>query len=419
MKKLNVLLLVSLLVLFALTGFSKETIKVISSDDFAAFRREVIPEFEKLYPDIEVELTSVGYNQLYQKEVTSLIANPKAYDVIDVDCIWTPEFVTLGLLEQIDDRLTPEMKEEIIPSVMTILQYNGKTYGLPMFDDVLFFYYNEKMLEEAGLSEPPTTYDEFVSFSKTIMDKGLAKYGSVWGWAQAEGLICYYTQLIGAFGGKFFDENGYPAFNSGGGLEALEWMVDSIYEYGVVDPSSITSDDRALLHGVANGDVPFGFDWSFAWTIFNDPEQSTQVGNIKVGLCPTGKEGIVSNTSSGSMGFAITKQSEHKDAAWKFISFLASKEMQKQQAIDYGAMPVVESLYSDPEILELHPEFGPMLSQLSYVTDRPSLVSYNEVSRILQIYIQRALTKDMEPKEALDAAAKEIVDLLKEYGEIN
>lgn len=406
------LILSIFLVVVTTISMAKVTIRVISSDDFAAFRREAIKEFEKLYPDIKVELISVGYNQLYQKIVTTLAVDPSAYDVIDVDCIWTPEFVTMGLLEPVDDRLTEDMKKHILPSVMRIMQYKGKTYGLPMFDDVLFFYYNEDLLKKAGILRPPATWDEFVAFSKILQEKGLVKYGSIWGWAQAEGLICYYTLLLGSFGGRWFDENGNPAFNDEAGVKALQWMVDSIYKYKVVDPSSINSDDRAMLHAVANGDVAFGFNWSFAWTIFNDPQQSTQVGKIKVALVPSGKPGIVSNTSSGSMGLGITRGSKHKDAAWKFIAFLASREQQKKQAIEYGAMPIWEDLYHDKDVLEKHPEFEPMLNQLYYVMDRPSLVNYTEFSRILQIYIQKALTRQMTPKKALDAAAKEVKKLL-------
>ncbi|MCD6449804.1 MAG: extracellular solute-binding protein [Thermotogaceae bacterium] len=404
--------LIVVLTFVVILSFAKVTIRVISSDDFAAFRREAIKEFEKLYPDIKVELISVGYNQLYQKIVTTLAVDPGAFDVIDVDCIWTPEFVEMGLLEQIDDRLTEDMKKNILPSVMRILQYKGKTYGLPMFDDVLFFYYNEDLLKKAGILRPPATWDEFVVFSQILQEKGLVKYGSIWGWAQAEGLICYYTMLLSSFGGRFFDENGEPVFNQGGGLKALQWMVDAIYKYKVVDPASINSDDRAMLHALANGDVAFGFNWSFAWTIFNDPEQSTQVGKIKVALVPSGKPGIVSNTSSGSMGLAITRGSKHKDAAWKFIAFLANRKQQKKQSIKYGAMPIWEDLYHDEEILKYHPEFEAMLKQLYYVTDRPSLVRYTEFSRILQIYIQKALTRQMTPKEALDAAVKEVKKLL-------
>ncbi|MCD6105061.1 MAG: ABC transporter substrate-binding protein [Thermosipho sp. (in: Bacteria)] len=408
MKKVLILLFI----ITSLMIFSTTTIRVISSDDFAAFRQEAIKRFEELYPDIKVELLSVGYNQLYQKIITTLAVDPSAFDVIDVDCIWTPEFATLGLLEPVDNRLTEDMKNNILESAMNIMRYNGKTYGLPMFNDALFFYYNEDLLKKAGIRRPPATWDEFVAFSKILQDKGLVKYGSVWGWAQAEGLICYYTLLLGSFGGQYFDENENPVFNTGGGLKALEWMVDSIYNYKVVDPSSINSDDRAMLHAIANGDAAFGFNWSFAWQIFNDPDQSSQVDKIKVALVPTGVPGIVSNTSSGSMGLAITKGSKNKEAAWKFISFLASREEQRRQSIEYGAMPIWEDLYNDKEILTHHPEFSEMVNQLYYVTDRPSLVKYQEFSRILQIYIQKALTRQMTPKEALDKAAEEVNKLL-------
>lgn len=47
-------------------------INVLSSDDLPGFRKSVIPEFQKLYPGIEVNFMSMGYDALHQKEVTAL-----------------------------------------------------------------------------------------------------------------------------------------------------------------------------------------------------------------------------------------------------------------------------------------------------------------------------------------------------------
>ena len=73
--------------------------------------------------------------------------------------------------------------------------------GCPWFNDVLFFYYNTDILKKAGFSKPPASWEEFVTMSQAIQAKKLAPYGSVWGWAQAEGLICYYTAIVHGFGG--------------------------------------------------------------------------------------------------------------------------------------------------------------------------------------------------------------------------
>ncbi len=413
-RLLGVLVVLSLLVVMGVSlATAKVTIRVISSDDFAPFRKSVIPAFEKLYPNIKVDFSSVGYDNLLQKELTALSADRSAYDVIDVDCIWVSEYVNMGILEPLDRYISSSEKSKIIKSLRDTFTYKGHLYVMPMFHDALFFYYNVDMLKKAGLSRPPKTWDEFVKYSKIVQEKKVAPYGSIWGWSQNEGLICYYGALLYGFGGKFFDKNGEPAFNKGGGLKALQWMVDSIYKWKVVDPNSITATDRDILHSLASGRVPFGFEWSFAWGVFEDPKQSKVKGKIRVGLVPSNVKGLPSATATGPMGLSITSGSKHKAAAWKFINFLASKKNQVKQSVEYGAMPIWKSLYKSPEVLKHHPEFGVMVEQLKYAFNRPQVPYYTEFSHILQVALQKALTKKMSPKDALDEAAKKIAELKK------
>ena len=50
-------------------------------------------------------------------------------------------------------------------------------------------------------------------------------------------MVCDYAQLLGAFGGKFLDSSGKPAFASGGGLQALQFMK-ALLDQGLADPAS-------------------------------------------------------------------------------------------------------------------------------------------------------------------------------------
>ena len=50
-------------------------------------------------------------------------------------------------------------------------------------------------------------------------------------------MICDYTMLLGAYGGSFLDDDGKPAFQTGGGVQALDYMVNSI-EAGLTNPNS-------------------------------------------------------------------------------------------------------------------------------------------------------------------------------------
>lgn len=392
----------------------KTTITVLSSDDFAAFRQEMVSEFERLNPDIKVNLISVGYNQLHDKIVTALAAGSDAYDVIDVDEIWTAEFVEAGFLTDVTDRITDEMREGIVPVAFDILTYNQRVWGLPMFVDVKYFYYNKALLDEAGIENPPVTWKEFIEQSKLMQEKGLVKYGTIWGWGQHEGLICDVLSIFPSFGGDFIDAEGEFTVNCLENVEALQFMVDLLYKDKVSDAASIAADDRSMLNAFIAGDVAFGLNWSFAWGVIDDPQESKVAGDVRIALMP-GTDKVRSASGAGSMGLGVASVSKNKDAAWKFISFLAEKERQKDQAIRYGALPIWDGLYTDADVKAKHPALREMQEQLPYACSRPTLVWYPEFSIILQREVHNALTQKKTPQAALDAAQKEVAKLAERY----
>lgn len=421
MKKiLSILILVFALFLTACQSESSNsdsdndgqvTLKVLSSDDFADFRQGVIDEFEELHPNIKIDLEAVAYDQLHDKEIASFNSGGSGgYDIVDVDEIWTAEFVEGAFIKDVSEYLTDEMKDGILESGLNITKYNDKYYGLPMFNDVLFFYYNEDLLAQAGYNAPPATWEEFIEISKALQDQGLVEdKASNWGFSANEGLVCYFTQFLGSHGGEYIDDQGNIVFNNEAGQEALQFMVDIMEKHEVVDSSAVSANDRQILDSFMNGKTAFVSGWSFYWGELNSDESPVK-GKVKVALTP-GTNDTLSSTATGSMYLGISQQSEHPEEAWEFIKFLGSKEIQKQQSIEAGSLPIWSDLYSDEELNESYSAFQNMGEQLEYTLSRPSLVNYNEFSKTLQIELQAALIGEKSVKDALDAAAAKAEEL--------
>ncbi|HZG76635.1 MAG TPA: extracellular solute-binding protein [Paenibacillus sp.] len=386
------------------SGDGEQTIRILSSDDFAGFREGAIEEFQKLHPEINIELEHVAYDQLHDKELASFNASgDAAYDIVDVDEIWTSEYANAGFILPVTDRYTEEMKSGILPASQQIATYDGELYGVPMFNDLVFFYYNEDMLKQAGYDAPPATWAEFSEVSKALQAKGVTSGpASAWGFSANEGLVAYFAEFLGSHGGAFFDGDGNPTFNNEKGVQALEYMKQAMDE-GVIDPASINYNDRQVLDAFKNGKTAFIAGWSFYWGELNADDSAVK-GKVKIGLVPA-VEGAAPTAATGSMYLAITPQSEHPDAAWTFLEYLGSKEVQKKQALEAGALPIWADLYEDAEVKEKHPALAEMQRQLEFVISRPSLDAYNEFSKTLQIELQAALTGQKDAKAALDEVA--------------
>jgi multiple sugar transport system substrate-binding protein len=268
------------------------------------------------------------------------------------------------------------------------------------------------MLKRAGFDAPPKTWDELSTMSKAIMQKGLAKYGLVWAGSAAEGLVCDYVLMMDAFGGKYQDDSGKWIINQGGGLAALQYMVDSIHKDKFADPASQTLDDRTNRNSFAAGDVAFILNWASAWKQFTDPGSSQVSSDARIALVPGTSAGKQSSTCTGGSGFGIAQQSQNKDTAWNFITtMIGNEDAQRQWLKNASQIPTLKTVYNDSSLFQDNPQFTVLRQQMDFGFGRPEVPWYGDWSRVVQLELNRAIVGDKTPKQALDDAVQQLNDL--------
>jgi multiple sugar transport system substrate-binding protein len=221
---------------------TKTTIHVLTMEQAGPTVDEmnaIVAEFNKANPNIEVLIDYVAYDALHDKIVTALASTPPAYDVFLVDDIWYAEFASKGYSLDVTNRITPDMKAGIFDAAWQIPTVNGVVFGLPWLLDQKYFFYNTKLLKDAGFDNPPATWEELVDQAKVIKEKKIVDYPIVWSWGQYEAAVCDWVTLLYGMGGQMADKDGKPAFNSPAGVKALTWMVQTIDD-GITNPSSIS-----------------------------------------------------------------------------------------------------------------------------------------------------------------------------------
>ena len=371
----------------------------------------ITAEFEEKNPDIDVQTEYVSYEALHDKIVTAAASKSGAYDVVLIDCIWPAEFASAGFVLDVTDKVSDEMRKDIWPGALEAATYQGKLYGMPWLNDVLYLYYNEEVLNAAGYTEPPKTWTELQEMGQAAVDKGLVKYPFIEYFKQEEGLTIAYAYYLAAFGGKFFDENNMPAFNSPEGLAALQFMVDGMNN-GMYNPASLESTYEEVRRTFSQGESLFSVNWTYQLNLSNDPAESQIVGKSKLAVMPG--EAETSATINGGMALSIPADSKHPDAAWKYIEYLSSPEVQKRYA--KNALPIWISTFTDPEIVALQPELLEVSAdQYKYIVNRPLVPFYSETSKIMSRELQAALTGGKSPEQALADAEAEITKIAEQY----
>ena len=417
-----VALLVSLTACGAAQDTGPKTVKVLTMQQAGPTPEEmnaIVAKFNEANPTIKVEIEYVSYDALHDKITTAMATNPPAYDVVLVDDIWYAEFAKNGYLWDVTKVVDDKTKSSVFAAAWDITSVGGKIYGMPWLLDEKYFYYNEKILADAGITAPPTTWEELMEQAQTIKDKGLVEYPIVWSWGQAEAAICDYVALLYGNGGSFMDDAGKPAFNNAQGVKTLQWMVDSI-DAGITNPASISYVEEDVRNTFSQGKAAFALNWLYMYDLAALNEKESQVvGNVKMSLIPVfAGNAQPSSSINGSMGFSVIDKSPNREAAWKYVQFLTSESIQKEYSAHL--LPIYSGNYEGEALTALQnlnsstPVTVPMFKdQFPYSHVRPKVPYYSEGSKALQLAIQEALTKAKTPQQALDDAAAKWVELAK------
>jgi multiple sugar transport system substrate-binding protein len=426
-KKITLFAL-ALIIAFGMVGCQPKTqagpvtIHVLTMDQAGLKPAEIdqiARDFEALNPDIKVVMEYVGYDYVHDKIVTGMAAKPPGYDAAMIDVIWPDEFIKAGYLLDVTDRVTDDMKTNMFPASWNGVTRNGKIYGMPWLMDVKYFMYNQDILTKAGIAAPPTTWEELVDQATIIKQKGLAEYPIIWSWNQKEGVVCDFTVLLFGNGGAFLDANGKPAFNNEKGVQILTWMKQTL-DAGLSNPSSVSADEVAVETDFLAGKSAFAVNWLFQYSDSNDATKSQIVGQAAFAPMPVfaagAAAGIMGSSVDGSSSFAIMATTPYADQTWKFLTYLASYDVQMKHSS--AMLPVWQNAFQGDAYNELlaasptNPVTVPaFLAQFPFANERPTVAYYNEASAALQLAIQEALTGIKTPQQALDEAAATWVTL--------
>jgi multiple sugar transport system substrate-binding protein len=148
-------------------------------------------------------------------------------------------------------------------------------------------------------------------------------------------------------------------------------------------------------------------------------EESQVTEQIKMALMPAFEgSGVESASINGSMGFSVAATSPNKDAAWKYVEFLTSEDIQSRYSAHL--LPIWQTSYEGENLTKLQgytPASAttvPMFNeQFPFAHVRPKVAYYPEASKTLQLALQEALTKQKTPEQALNDAAAKWVELAK------
>ncbi len=369
-----------------------------------------IREFET-QSGIKVELIQSDWDSVADRVVPEMGTGGSAYDVVEFDNGWVAQWCGSNWTTPLNDFMPAGYTDGMIPGLVDLFSCpDGTIHGIVWNNDTRFFYYNAAKLAEAGFQSAPATLDELIAQSQAAQEKKIVEYGMAPFWEQAWALGNEFHFWTYIFGGKIVDDEGCFLFNKDPQtLAALQFMIDSL-KNGVSNPAGLTYDQATSQDLFLKGStlfMPQGIAGLMAYA--NDNSKSQVVDQIKVGLVPGAKAGE-SAALTLPEAYAIPANSQHKEAAWKFIAFMTSRETNKKLAKEIGLLPIWVDLYTEPELSALYPFWVDFSKQLGTARGLSTITWYGDFVDKSTAEIHKALTGGQTAQEALDATARGLAE---------
>lgn len=375
-----------------------------TSDNTEPYWQEVIAAFEAENPNIKVNLFIFKWEE-GQQRIQEMIDQGNPPTLARVATRWIPQYEAAGLLEPVDEYISSDFRSQFFPLLIDEgSQYEGRTFGLPITVSSRAFYYNKELFEEAGISEPPTNWDELKEDAKAIHALGPDTYGFGIQGKDIETSTYFYYFLWGNGGDILTTDGTRPAFNGAEGLEAVTFLTDMINE-GLTQPNPTTSSRADLETMFVEGNL--GMVITGPWLarrLDNDyPDLEYGLATIPYQTTPT--------TLAAQDTLILFKQAQNKDAAWKFIEFLYADEYRLDYALTEGVLPEKVAVAEDTQIKE-NPSFAFFMEKLPTGRFEPLNVKSADIATVMTEYLQAAYLGEMTPQEALAEAAIQVQRLL-------
>ncbi len=329
--------------------------------------------------------------------------------VLDFDGPTVPNFAWSGYLMPLDDFVTDELLEDMLPSAVG--RYAGHIWALGQFDAALAIFGRRSVLEENGIRIPqglddPWTLDEFNEILTTLASLDefetaidmFTFYSGEW-WTYA------FSPILQSFGGDLIDRETYlTAEGFLNGPEAIEWgeWFQWLFQSGLADPQA--PDDQAFVQGRAA--LAYIGNWYY-------PVLYEAWGDDLV-IMPVPDYGNGPAIGGGSWQWGISSTCEYPEGAWAFIEYIMQPE---QVAAMSDATGLIPATFSGAELTENYSEGGKLriFVEMSnaWAIMRPPTPGYPTISAVFENAAREiALGADVQDTldDAVDAIDQDIAD---------
>jgi raffinose/stachyose/melibiose transport system substrate-binding protein len=336
-----------------------------------------IAEWNKEHPNQKITDNYFGTND-FKDKIRTAVNSPQAPTLV---YNWgggsLKSYVKAGLVKDLSKDLADDKSftDKIVPSIADTGKVNGKTYAIPASSTApVVLYMNKDVLQKAGISEAPATWDDLLADVKKLRAAGEAPI-SLGGQSKWPYLM-WIEYLVDRIGGPqpFQDilDNKPNAWSDPAVIKATTMIQQLIKAGGFADGyASVSADTNADLALMVTGRAGFLLQGTWAYSGIADIDKSfVQDGKLEIAPFPAvqgGKGDPKSIAGNPSVYWSVSSKAspQQTKAALDYVTSSVWDDSYVSTMIDQGQIPPVQGVAT-----KLKGDFSKQVEQM--ISDAPS-----------------------------------------------
>ncbi|MDI7248155.1 MAG: sugar ABC transporter substrate-binding protein [Bacillota bacterium] len=356
-----------------------------------------------------VEIPEGGYNE--QVQAAALAGGLP--DILDLDGPFIANYAWSGYLRPLDKYITPQLKKDLLPSIIAQGEYKGKIYALGTFDSGLAMWANKRYLKDVGARIPGSvedawTFTEFMEILRKLKAHPKVKYPLDFkiNYGRGEWFSYGFLPIFQGFGADMIDRktmlSADGVLNGPEALAAAAWF-QSLFAQGYADPNP--PGDTEFIDGRA------ALSWVGHW-VWQPYKQALGEDLILIPMPKFFRQA----TGMGSWAWAITSNCKYPDAAWQFLEFILRPEEIVRMTDANGAVPSRVSAARLSKVYQPGAPLNILVQQLQRIAiPRPVTPAYPALTSYFAEAMDNIIS-GADVRKELDQAVKRIDEEIKYMG---
>ncbi|WP_019004678.1 ABC transporter substrate-binding protein [Cohnella laeviribosi] len=285
------------------------------------------------------------------------------------------------------------------------------TYAVPMDTNNMQFIYNKDLFAQAGITEPPQTWEQLLQAVDKLNAAGITPFATgIGSWVIGPMAAPYEFAYLGEEKLIRVKEGKEPLIGSG--YENVLKIFEDLYKHKAFAEGIATMDLPKAEQMFVNGEVAMIFDGSWAIGVFNQMDPNFQHYDVFMPPKPADAAHEVKITGGIGVPLVVSQKTKHQDAVLKFVDYLVAKEQQQKYAEKSFNLPAnMEAAKSEGEMSSALRNFS---LGMQHVYESAGIYPSPNVDTAMQKGVQLIVIGQSTPDKVLKQMDEALQKALKE-----